>query len=415
MVEGKARRGASPLLNEGADRGWYSNRRDGYGRGLHAGRGHGYGSASANYFGGIHYRGDNVSAGIYRGPRGWTAYYNRHNREKYYRDCYRPYYRSDPWYWGGWYRGCYYPYGYASYYDYYYYRYPYAYVSVGYVPSWTVYVDPAETVYVESPTQTVYVESDGTAGGGYVTEDVVVEPQEGAPPDTIVPEQTTPGPYAPIEGKAEEGDTDADLPGTEGKVPVQVEPQERIPVNNALLAQAARTFKEGDYEQARRLLVQAVLSEADNGFAELAYALGHFAVGEYEAAAEAVRRGAALVPDVIDLPIDVVRQYGNASDFERHLAALRSYATGHPQDQNAWFLLGYMLYSSGRPEEAGRAFERAAKLNPSDAYAAVYRDAASRVKPKPPEEAKQEAADQSPNADAEKPEDKLAEEPIEQN
>jgi tetratricopeptide (TPR) repeat protein len=224
---------------------------------------------------------------------------------------------------------------------------------------------------------------------------VIFEPDGAATPDTIVPGASTPGPYVPIEpapdeaqpqvpGEGEPG-TDAALPGTEGKVPIEVEPQERIPVNNALLADAARMFQEGRYEESRALLVQAVLSEPENGFSELAYALGHFAVGEYDPAAEAVRRGAALVPDVIDLPIDVVRQYGKPKDFETHLQALQLYAAAHPDDQNAWFLLGYVMYSSGKPEEAQRAFEKAAKLNPSDTYAAVFRDAAGRVKVKPVE------------------------------
>lgn len=408
MAEVKApRRGASPLLNDGRNGDWYSRRHDGYGRGHGLGsehgrphgrghgRGHGHGPGSWNQFGGIHYRGDNVAAGIYRGPHGWAAYYNRHNRERYHRHHHHHYYRCDPWYWGAWHGGYYYPYGYTSHYDYYYYRYPYSYVSVGYVPSWTVYVDPVDVVYVESPVQTVYVERDEPAEASYPATEVIVEPDSVPPPETVVPDASTPGPYVPIEpapGEAQpqvpdggDPESDAALPGTEGKVPIEVEPQKRIPVNNALLADAARMFQEGRYEESRTLLVQAVLSDPENGFAELAYALGHFAVGEYDPAAEAVRRGAALVPDVIDLPIDVVRQYGQPKDFETHLQALQLYAAAHPEDQNAWFLLGYVMYSSGKPQEAQRAFEKAVKLNPSDTYAAVFRDAAGRVKLKPVE------------------------------
>ena len=334
-----------------------------------------------------------MRAGIGYGRRGLTAYYERDRRHGHHghhhdRHC-------GVSYWGEFYAGVYYPYGYASSYDSYYYRYPYRYVrAYDYYPSWTVYVEPAETVYVESPVQTVYIEQAGGTDQAYQSQEIV-EPVETAPPVYAPTEEVV-----PVMPDDSGGPDDSDSPGdsgtqeqpsdaqTDGMPPVvdgeiQVEPQQRIPVNNALLADAARQFQEGQYDEARSSLARAVLNDPQNGFAELAYGLGLFAVGDYEAAARAVRRGLALAPDVADRPIDVSRQYRTAEDFQGHLQSLRLHVAAHPEQQDAWFLLGYLRFSNGRPVEAMRALEKAASLDPQDTYAAVLRDAAARVQATP--------------------------------
>jgi len=391
-LEGKARADGSPRFNDARTESWFAGRRDDF-------------RSRANIpFGGFDYRGDHVRAGIHNGPRGWTAYYYRdRDRHRRYGGHFYAGFNYDPWYWGGFYDGCYYPYGYASAYDVYYHRYPYYYVSAGYYPRWTVWVDPVETVYVESPTQrVVYVESETTEAveAAPPASETVIVPESSPPPGSLVPQPSTPTPYEPMQpespGEGHEGhappagDTGSEPgsepgaetapPDTEGKVRLEVDAQQRIPVNNAVLADAARAFQEARYEDARAYLARAVLNDPQNGFAELAYALGHFALGDYQAAAAAVRRGVALVPDVIDAPIDVVRQYGEAKDFETHMQGLQLYVASHPEDQNAWFLLGYVRYSSGNPQEAAEAFTKAAGLDPNDTYAAVFRDAVDHVK-----------------------------------
>ena len=131
--------------------------------------------------------------------------------------------------------------------------------------------------------------------------------------------------------------------------------------------------------RARRSFSYAVLEDPGNGFAELAYGLAHFALGGYDASADAIRRGLGLVPDVIDRPIDVSRQYGGAAELRSHLGALESHVEAHPDDANAWFVLGYVRFSTGEPESAAAAFAKAASLRPDDPYAAILRDAAGRV------------------------------------
>ncbi len=251
--------------------------------------------------------------------------------------------------------GSYYPYGYVSYYDTYYHRYPYDHVYVyDYDPGWTVYVDRPVVrtiptyVEVEVPVQTVYVDTSSV---------------QGAPPriESVGP---------PL-GEVVEG-------GTE-EIAIRVEPQERIPVHNAWLAGGEKEFRSGNYDVARRSFSYAVLEDPEDGFSELAYGLAHFALGGYDAAADAIRRGLGLVPDVIDRPIDVSRQYGGAEDLRSHMGALDSHVVARPDDANAWFVLGYVRFSTGEPESAAIAFSKAASLQPGDPYAAILRDAAARV------------------------------------
>lgn len=269
---------------------------------------------------------------------------------------------------GAFHLGHYYPYGYLSHYDTYYYRYPYDYLSFyDYTPNWTVYVDApvVDAAYLGAPSQTVYVDASSAGSGG--------AGESSAPADVVGP-----SPQENVAGPAYGADSkEAPQPDADGVI--RVEPQERIPVQNASLARGEQAFREGDYEAARQAFSYAVLEEPENGFAELAYGLVHFAMGSYDAAADAIRRGLGRVPDVIDRPIDIGRQYGDADDLRAHLQALQLYVAAHPGDANAWFVLGYTRYSTGEPAAGLRAFSKAASLNPNDSYAGVLRDAAERV------------------------------------
>jgi len=300
-----------------------------------------------------------VRAGIYGHRHGLVAYYHR-LRHAYDFDDFDDVGYVGVSYYGAFHAGSFYPYGYVSPFDAYYYRYPYSYsYPVSYQPIWTTYREPATSVYVEAPQQVVYVDSNGGPADS-----------ASAPPDINYYGAST----APAEAPETIEDAESDT--------VQVGPQERIPVNNAYLADGAKSFQTGDYEQAVSEFARALLNDPENGFAQLGYAVGQFAIGDFQAAAQAVRRGLALVPDVVDQPIDVSRQYGVEGDFERHLQSLQRYVSANPQDQDGWFLLGYLAYAGGKPADAIRALEKAAAINPQDTYAAVLRDAVKRVTPR---------------------------------
>ena len=290
--------------------------------------------------------GDHLAVGLNVGRGGLRAYYHRdeHGRRSYGRydsrhryagrHYTRHHYGHDPHRFTYGFDHLYYPYGRLSYYDIYYYRFPYY---------------SSSFVYVEQPTRTVYVESD-------------LETRQ-------LDERQLTSPGIDELGWTDESD--------------YVKPQAEIPVNNPHLADAERAFHEGRYDAARGYVARAALNEPQNGFAQLTYGLVHFALGEYGPAAGAARRGLSLVPDVIDRPIDITRQYGSAGDLARHTESLKTYTDSHAGDADAWFLLGYIYFSSGHPDDAARVLDQAASLNPFDTHAAVLRDAAARLAPEP--------------------------------
>ena len=104
-----------------------------------------------------------------------------------------------------------------------------------------------------------------------------------------------------------------------------------------------------------------------------------FAQGDFKAAASANRRGLTKVPDVVDRPIDIARQYGDQNDLREHIDRLQSFTQDHPEEEEAWFLLGYVMYSVGQPGVAADAWEKALAINTNDTQAAILRDAARRV------------------------------------
>jgi hypothetical protein len=345
-----------------------------------------------------HDRNSGFNAGLSIGGRGGvSAFYNRYDHDR--RGHNRRFgigHRRQVYRHAEFYGGRCYPYGYNSPFDYYYHRYPYRY-SYAVAPVWSVYVGTPyrETVYVDDGPDVVYVEGDDyIEGDDYVEtqpavsqEPVVIFPDdfrsqqqyEGAIDTGTIPNrgsapqfQTAP----PIQTAPLDVDGDT-LPDDGNRIDVQ--PQERIPVINEFLAQAHQAFQGRDYATARTLFAKAVLNEPDNGLAELSYAVGLFATGEYAQSAGALRRGLALAPDVVDMPLDVTRIYGDAGDLKSHVQRLQFHVASSPEDADAWLVLGHIHFSIGEPVEAARAFDRAKALHPRDPYADILSATARRI------------------------------------
>ncbi len=341
------------------------------------------------------------SAGLQFGSRGVRAYYNRNDDHGYLggrHDLFdrRFNFRNRNRHFGysTFRNGHYYPYGYSSNFDLYYYRYPYA--SYGFTPTWSVFTDYpiTQTVFVQSPPDIVYIQ-DNTPPE--VVTDVQFETAPSFGNQSATPYDTQNAasygnqnatPYG-NQGVVPPGGTQAALDIDGGTLPdrgqldrgqrIDVKPQERIPVNNEYLADAHRAFNARDYELARALFAKSVLNDPEDGFAELSYAIGLFATGDYTAAAGALRRGLALAPDVVDMPLDVTRFYTNSSDLEQHRQKLQLFVASNPDDANAWLVLGHIHFSSGEAAEAALAFEKARTLDPSDPFADILASTATRI------------------------------------
>lgn len=110
-----------------------------------------------------------------------------------------------------------------------------------------------------------------------------------------------------------------------------------------------------------------------------AYALGHglFAVGDYEGAAQALRRGVQLYPALLAVPMHRRDFYGDRRVFDAQLALLQRYVQEHPDHQDARFLLGYNLFFS---QQRARAREHFAALGKEDRAARLFLAAMDRAR-----------------------------------
>lgn len=146
-------------------------------------------------------------------------------------------------------------------------------------------------------------------------------------------------------------------------------------------------FRAGDYAEARRHYVRAQLDGVYAGEAALAYALVHFAEGDHQLAALALRRGLAQLPDAIHQPIDLVWLYGRPEVLQRQVHRLTTHLAEYPADAPGWFVLGYVRFSAGDPVGAAQALDQAIALNPGDPLPHLVREAAISVSGSWPPEA----------------------------
>jgi tetratricopeptide (TPR) repeat protein len=295
----------------------------------------------------------------YRYCRPYRHFHVRRHFPRYrYWDRYRPYYG---YYYGfGYYPystyygvSHYYPtYGYSSY-DYYY---PSTYLSYtpAYVSDWRTDDFDDQDVYY---TNNIYIgdETEEVTTGGQGSIAVVSTPQV---------QQT-----APVVGSAIQPSVQAEA--AEAPPAAEQEPT-LVDIGNA-------AFNEGDYQEAIRYYVGAVLANDDDGIARLFYGLSQFAIGDYDLAAMGMRRALVVMPDLIDRPIDLRSLYPDLETFESHLAKLVRFVEENPRGTNAMFVLGYVYYASAQPELAVPTLRKLTDLDPNDKEAAQVRNAAISV------------------------------------
>ena len=302
---------------------------------------------------------------------------------RHFRRCHRPYrrcyprngyYRSDSRF--GLYRSFYYPRAWRYGVGYDYLDYP-TYYDTYDLPT---YYDGYTTVYPAAPTSQRYYDDDVY----YADTITIVTPDavEAAPLETgVVVTPPIAGYDSTTSGEAavtEPAGVEPAYPGTEaesresGEAPLgEAEVGSWINDGNA-------AFLEGRYEDARRQYVRVVFADERDGFAKLLYGLASFALGDHELAAVAVRRALDLLPELIDDPIDLRGFYPDQVTLEAQISALLAILREHPDDPEGLFLLGYLYYAIGQPDEAVATLQQLVDFDPIDELAPRVRDAAKR-------------------------------------
>ncbi len=153
--------------------------------------------------------------------------------------------------------------------------------------------------------------------------------------------------------------------------------QPQAALSHRQLAEAA--FYRGEYDLARREVIQAMLITPDDAELEMFYGFVHFAVDDYATAASAVRRAMNADPSLITQPLDIASYYGVEADFEGQFYKLERTIAANPYEAELFFLAGYVQYAAGHPNLAFEILQRAESRAPNDIQILMTRDASKRA------------------------------------
>ena len=113
-----------------------------------------------------------------------------------------------------------------------------------------------------------------------------------------------------------------------------------------------------------------MLTAQEDGVPKLYFGLSHFAVGDFAYASYAIRRAMDRGPEWGRDEADLRGLYGNSTHFDRHLAVLRTHVQRFPEDGDARFLRGYILFSTAQYDLAIEQLEAALVIKSDDRHAA---------------------------------------------
>ncbi len=148
--------------------------------------------------------------------------------------------------------------------------------------------------------------------------------------------------------------------------------------HRAVVTKGNEAFAAGRYDDARGLYARAVMSDERDGYAKVLYAWANFALGNYEVAAAALRRGLLTTPDLVDYPLDLRTLYPDLEILDRQRDDLKRFIAGNPGHREAQFVWGYLLYSTGEAGPAESVFNSLESADKNDTLMSLLGDAAAR-------------------------------------
>jgi hypothetical protein len=137
-----------------------------------------------------------------------------------------------------------------------------------------------------------------------------------------------------------------------------------------------RLFRTGNWKRAAERYQQAAAADPNAATPIVRLAQLAFVRGQYTEAANRFREAEATEPGWLVTAPDVQKIYGEPSDFAAPIAKLEAYLQAHPNDRDAWFVLGAQWFLSGRTQKAADVFTRLSDRRADPALAA-FRDAAT--------------------------------------
>ena len=125
-----------------------------------------------------------------------------------------------------------------------------------------------------------------------------------------------------------------------------------------------RLFRAGNLKKAEERYLQARSAAPDLAAPQLRLAQIALARGHYTEAANRLREAETAQPGWLVTAPDIQAIYGEPAEFLRQLARLESYVQSHPDDRDAWLVLGAQWFLSGRTAAGRRRLPAAQRSQP---------------------------------------------------
>ena len=146
-----------------------------------------------------------------------------------------------------------------------------------------------------------------------------------------------------------------------------------------------RLLRAGNVKKAEERYQQASRTAPDLAAPRVRLAQIAFVRGNYTDAALRLREAETAQPGWIITAPDLQSIFGEPTEFARHIAKLETHLQSHPDDRDAWLVLGAEWFLTGRTAKAADVFQRLndPKRKPDVALAA-FLDASNQVNLRPP-------------------------------
>ncbi len=119
-----------------------------------------------------------------------------------------------------------------------------------------------------------------------------------------------------------------------------------------------RLFRAGNLKKAEERYEQALRAAPDQAGPRVRLAQVAFVRGAYADAATRLREAETVQPGWLVTAGDIQPIFGEPTEFARHMGRLQSYVQAHPQDRDAWLVLGAEFFLTGRTAKAADVFKR---------------------------------------------------------
>jgi hypothetical protein len=125
-----------------------------------------------------------------------------------------------------------------------------------------------------------------------------------------------------------------------------------------LITLGDRHFRAGNLKKAEERYQQAARALSDQAAPYLRLTQIALTRGNYTAAANRLREAETAQPGWIVTAPDIQAIYGEPTEFAHQIARLESYVQSHPDDRDAWLVLGAQWFLTGRTARAADVFLR---------------------------------------------------------